>query len=62
MLNLKKCREEKGLSQAQLSYRLKLNQGIISQVERGVLKPGKTASRKLSRFFKTEIEELLKEV
>jgi len=48
---LKKLREEKGISQAQLAKELNCSQNTISQYENGVREPDLCTVKKICKFF-----------
>lgn len=62
MKRITKEREERNMSQADLSYTLRISPALISKIERGKHYPCKPSQRKLSNFFNMSIDELLEEI
>ena len=58
---LRKIREERGVTQSQLSYALKIPQGVLSKAEHGKLFPWLKARKKLEKFFGRPFERLWQE-
>ena len=56
---LKKLRVEKGLSQKELAVSLGTSQGYISDIEKGIKKPGADNLISLKRFFGVDLDWLL---
>ena len=59
LINLKKLREKKGLSQVRLSIEIEVSQEIISQYELGTSLPTVTNLIKLADYFHCSLEYLL---
>lgn len=55
---IRNLRVEKGLSQVALGKKIKVNDGLISQWERGKRFPALRSRVKLTKFFKVEMEFL----
>ena len=59
LVNLKKLREKKGLSQVRLSIEIEVSQEIISQYELGTSLPTIPNLIKLANYFNCSLEYLL---
>ena len=62
MKRITKERKKREMSQADLSYTLRISPALISKIERGKHYPYKPNQRKLSSFFNMSIDKLLEEV
>ena len=62
MLRLEYERESRGLTQKELSMKLGIQQTFVSQMEQGRLKPYPAWEKKLEKFFKIPVDELLKPI
>ena len=60
-LNLKRIRQERGLSQEELAFESGLHRTYISGVERGVRNPTVIVLEKIARALKVPAAELLAE-
>ena len=57
--NIKKTREEKGLSQEQLAERLNMTRQAVSNWERGKTEPDIETLQRLSEVLEVSVEELI---
>jgi transcriptional regulator with XRE-family HTH domain len=60
-LNVRKFREERGLSQEELAFECGIHRTYISGVERGVRNPTVTVVQKIARALKQPASRLLEE-
>lgn len=60
-MNIKKAREEAGLTQAQVAEALKVRQSAVAQWEAGMIKPRADKLPAIAKLFGCTIDELLKE-
>lgn len=58
--NLKKFREEQGMSQRELARRVGVNQTMIAHIENGLRIPSLAVSLDLAEALKTTVDELCK--
>ena len=56
--NIVKLRKEKGVTQEDLAFALKVTRQTVSSLETGRYKPSIDLAFKLSRFFNLPIEEI----
>lgn len=59
MVNLKKIRQEKEITQKELANIIGYNQTVISQWEHGTRDPSTEALIKLSKIFNVSVDEIL---
>lgn len=57
--NLKRLREEKELSQAELAKLVGISQGAIGQYELNIKQPGVTVAGKIARVLGTTVDDML---
>ncbi len=62
MNRLKETREKQGLNQRQLAERSHLPQSLVSDLERDVRRPWKSAIKRLSKALKTPAADLFPEM
>ena len=58
--NLKKIREQKGMTQGDICRALNLDRGYVSSVENGKRNPTLSTLKKLADALKISVDELLK--
>ena len=58
--NLKKIREQKGMTQGDICRALNLDRGYVSSVENGKRNPTLSTLKKLADALKIPVDELLK--
>lgn len=58
--NLKKFREEQGMSQRELAQRVGVNQTMIAHIENGLRIPSLAVSLELAEALNTTVDELCK--
>ena len=57
--NLKRLREEKELSQAELAKLVGISQGAIGQYELHIKQPGVTVAGKIAKVLGTTVDDML---
>ena len=57
--NVKKIREEKGLTQEKLAFEANLNRAYIGYIERGERNPSTDTLAKLAKALKVSLKDLL---
>lgn len=60
-MNIRYYRELNGLLQVDLAKKLEVDQGTVSNWERGVTKPYRKYLKKMARIFGCTVDDLLKE-
>lgn len=58
--NIRRIRLERGLTQVELSKRLKVDRGYISNVERGLKNPTLSTIERVAKVLKVSVNELMK--
>ena len=56
---IKKLREEKGITQAELATRLGITQSAVAQWEKGITKPAIDKLLKIAEYLGCTVDELL---
>ena len=56
--NLKKLREEKGLTQGEVAKRLFVTVAMVSAIENGLRQPSLNLALALAKFFDTSVEAM----
>ena len=62
MKRLKKERQKRDMSQADLAFKLRIYPTQLSKIENGRIIPFKPNKEKLEKFFNMSIDDLLQEV
>ena len=58
-LNIRRIREEKGLTQEKLAFRAELHRAYIGQIERGEKNIGLKNLEKIAKALKVSVKDLL---
>lgn len=57
--NIRRIREEKGISQKQISEKVGVSQAMICQIERGTKNPSLQIGMEIAKVFNCTVDELL---